>query len=126
MFGGNAAFEAAAFRLRSAAFKWFEHATYSAENFAVAYTGDLEAGLSATLTSVLSDRSAWEVLDLTEYLNQIQRIEACVGPFEAMDRMDEVHPYGPYRVRNMLRYAISDRAQQLQILLGQETMEVVN
>ena len=126
MFGGSAAFEAAAFRLRSVAFKWFEHATYSAENFAVAFTGNLEAGLSATLTSVLSDRSAWESLDLAEYMNQIQHIEACAGPFEAMDRMDEVHPYGPYRVRNMLRYAISDRAQELQKLLEQKSVEPVS
>lgn len=112
-FGSDLAFEASSFRLRSLAFEWFEYATYSAENFAIAYTGDVSASVNATLMTVLNERSQLDALDLRSYIRQIAEIESCVGPLATLDKIDEVHPYAPYRVLNMLRFVLSDRGRAL-------------
>jgi len=112
-FGSDIAFEASSFRLRSLAFKWFEYATYSAENFAIAYSGDVSASINATLMTVLNERSQLDAVDLQSYIRQIANIESCVGPLATLDRIDEVHPYAPYRILNMLRFVISDRGRAL-------------
>ncbi len=118
LFGSDIAFEAASFRLRSLAFKWWDYATYSAENFAVAYTGDVSASVNATLMTVLNERSQLDALDLPSFLRQVTAIESCVGPLATLDKIDEVHPYAPYRVLNMLRFVLSNRGRALFDLCG--------
>ena len=126
MFGSQLAFEAASFRLRSLAFKWWEYAVYSAENFAVSYTGDVASSVNATLMTVLNERSQIKALDLQTYLRQITAVECCVGPLATLDKIDEVHPYAPYRILNMLRFVLSNRGRALFALCGRSSTFRVN
>ena len=126
VFGSELAFEASSFRLRSLAFQWFEYATFSAENFAVAYPGDVSASVNATLMTVLNERSQLDALDLRSFLRQITSIESCVGPLATLDKIDEVHPYAPYRILNMLRFVLSDRGRALFDLCGKTSTFRVN
>lgn len=112
-FGSGAAIEAAAFTMRNTAFNWFKHACFSAENFATAYTGNARASVAATLMTILNERGLVEAVDLQAYMDQISAIESLLGPLATLDKADEVLPYGPYRVQNMLRYAVSDRGREL-------------
>lgn len=110
-FGGSAAFEAATFSLRNVAFHWYRSACFSADCFAAAYTADLGASLRALLLTIFNERSLIAELRIDEYLRQIGRIEALMGPLATLDKVDEVLPYGPYRVQNILRYIVSDRGR---------------
>jgi hypothetical protein len=110
-FGSDFAFEGITFHFRSVAFNWFKHACFSAENFAVAYTGDVESSVRATLLGVLNERELVSKVELWQYLRQIANIEACLGPIATLNKLDEVLPYGPYRILNMLRFVASCRGR---------------
>lgn len=110
-FGGAAAFEGVTFHLRNVAFNWYKHACFSADNFATAYTGDVRTSLSATLLTIFNERGLVEQLDVQQYLRQIGPIESMMGPIATLDKVDEVLPYGPYRLLNQLRYIHSARGR---------------
>lgn len=112
-FGGKAMFDGVSFRLRTISFAWFKYACFSAENFAIAYTGNIEASARAMLLTVLNERELAEAVDLKSYIRQIAQIESCNGPRAALARLDEVIPYGPYRILNMLRFANTRSAAEL-------------
>ena len=112
-FGGSTVLDVVGFTLREAAFSWFKHSCFSAENFAVAYTDNLQASLDATLMTVLNDRGLVESTSVPAYLEQISDIEACQGPMATLAKLNEVLPYGPYRVMNMLRFRMSAAGQEL-------------
>ncbi|MBK7777856.1 MAG: hypothetical protein IPI43_27720 [Sandaracinaceae bacterium] len=63
-FGGAAAFDLIGFNVRNTAFRWFERACFSAENFATAYVGNIGASVDATLLGVLNERSLVSALSL--------------------------------------------------------------
>ena len=108
-YGGDVAFEGITFHFRSVAFNWFKYACYSADNFAVGYTGDVRSSIRATLLSILNERQLVSEVDVAVYVRQIARIESCLGPIATLGKVDEVIPYGPYRILNMLRFITSCR-----------------
>ncbi len=119
-FGGSLAFEAAGFHFRNIAFSWFKSACFSADNFAAAYTSDLNSSLRATLMSVLNERGLAEAVDIKSYINQIGKIESCLGPAATIERVNEVIPYAPYRIKNMLKFMTSENGIELFLNLNKE------
>jgi len=119
-FGGGAAFEAATFSLRNIAFNWYKTACFSADSFACAYTGDLTSSLNALLLTIFNERSLVAELNVREYLKQIGKIEGLMGPLATLDKVDEVLPYGPYRVLNLFRYTLSARGRAFAVRCAAE------
>ncbi len=113
---GGTATEAAALAFRNIAFRWFKYACFSADNFATAYTGNIQASVKAILLSIFNERDLVNSIDLREYIHQVESIEHLLGPFATLSKVDEVLPYGPYRVLNILRYFISDRGREFTAL----------
>lgn len=112
-FGGSLAFEATSFHFRNIAFNWFKSACFSAENFAIAYTKDIKSSLISTLLTIFNERALTESINISSYINQISKIEACNGPAATIEIINEVIPYGPYRLLNMLRFIVSARGRKL-------------
>jgi hypothetical protein len=102
-----------AFHFKSIAFNWFKFACFSAENFAIVYAGDIKASISATLLSIFNERELAKAIDVSSFIRQIEKIEACTGPMATLEKINEVIPYGPYRILNMLRFVLSDNGREL-------------
>lgn len=112
-FGGGIAAEATAFHFKNIAFNWFKLACYSAENFAITFTGSIKDSINATLLMIFNEREMVDSIDINNYLNQIDKIESCIGPNATIEKINEVIPYGPYRVLNMLRFVLTNNGRVL-------------
>jgi len=105
--------------LRVNAFRWFREAVFTAENIATAYTGDLRASINSTLLQVFNDRQVVEQIDVAAFCDQVGLIEMIEGAAATYTKMDEIVPYAPYRIWNMLNYASSCRGIQLRGMFRQ-------
>ena len=103
--------------LRVKAFRWFREAIFTAENFATAYTGNVKASVTSTLLQVFNDRRVVGEIDIAEFCDQVGLIEMIEGAAATYTKMDEVIPYAPYRVGNILQYASSGRGIKLRHML---------
>jgi len=112
-FGGDFVAQGANFHFRSLAFKWFSYACFSAENFAVVYTNSITSSISATLMGIFNERILVDSIHIKDYLEQIPKIESCLGPAATLEIINEVIPYGPYRIDNMLKFVISENGKKL-------------
>ncbi len=112
-FGGAFVAQGANFHFRSLAFKWFSCACFSAENFAIAYTNNIESSISATLMGIFNERILVDSINIKDYLEQIPKIESCIGPAATLEIINEVIPYGPYRIDNMLKFVMSEKGRKL-------------
>lgn len=112
-FGGSIAFDATGFHFRNIAFNWFKYACFSAENFAISYTGDIKSSIISTLLTIFNERKLAEAINISSYLSQIGKIESCMGPAATIEMINEVIPYGPYRILNMLRFVQSENGKKL-------------
>jgi len=116
-FGGDLAAQGASFHFRSLAFKWFSYACFSAENFAIAYTNDIKSSISGTLMGIFNERLLIDSININDYRQQIPKIETCQGPAATLEIINEVIPYGPYRIDNMLKYILSKKGRKLYNLI---------
>ena len=112
-FGSEAMMGRAATTFRFLAFQWFKFACFSAERFAVCVTGDVKSSVDSVLMQIFNSRSIVNSLDLRSYIGQIGKIEGCAGPSATMEFINEVIPYGPYRLYDMLTYLCAEQADEL-------------
>ena len=112
-FGSDFAFDAMTVKLRRAAFRWFRYACFSAERFAIAKVGNVEASIRATLLTVLGERELAEAVEPADLVHQAAHIETMLSPFAVLGRLDEVIPYAPHRVTNMLGFLHEPAGRQL-------------
>jgi hypothetical protein len=115
-FGGSFVFELQSFQYRQLSFNWFKKACFSADNFALSYVGDLRSSVNALLLTTLNERSLVERVNINQYINQIAGIEVCLNPMATLEKINEILPYGPYRVLNLLRFYLSDKYKTLRII----------
>jgi len=113
-FGGDIFFEHKEFQYRQTAFQWFRSACLSADNFALSYIKDLKSSIDAILLTVLNERKMVDQIDLKRYINQIANIETCLNPMATLEKINEVLPYGPYRMLNLLRFYLSENYYKLE------------
>ncbi len=109
--------------LRATAFKWFREAVFSAENFATAYVGDLKASVTSTLLQVFHNRQVVAEMDISAFCDQISQIEVFDNAAATYAKMDEVNPYAPHRIGNMISYATSERGCLLRQILADRKSE---
>ena len=103
--------------LRVKAFRWFREAIFTAENFATAYTGNVKASVTSTLLQVFNNRGLVNEINIAEFCDQVGLIEMIEGAAATYTKMDEVIPYAPYRIGNMLQYAASGMGIKLRNML---------
>jgi len=110
--------------LRAKAFKWFREAVFTAENFATAYTADVGASIRSTLLQVFNNREVVHQIDVASFCDQVGAIEMIEGSAAVYTKLDEVIPYTPYRITNILQYASSQRGIELRTVLAGAKSEI--
>ena len=82
-------------------YRWYRLANYSADNFGYLMCGSVSAAVNAIMLTVLNSRLLVQQTDLNEFINQASEINKT--------KADELVPYAPFRIQNLLAFAESDR-----------------
>lgn len=88
-------------------YRYLRSMHYSCDNFAYVYVGSMETAFQAIIKSILNNKALAAQVDFSEYMKQGNRINELVDKVSIFTKMDEKIPYGPFRMKNLLAYAIS-------------------
>ncbi|MFJ8258560.1 M48 family metallopeptidase [Peribacillus asahii] len=93
-------------------YRWNRLANYSADCFGYLIGMDLQAATQSILKCVLNSEYLAKHINLAEYLKQAEAINELHDPVYEATKSDEQFPYGPFRIKNLIAYASSERAMQ--------------
>ena len=97
---------------KMAFYKWYRLVSYTADNYGYLACGSIKDAVYAILKLVLNSVSLAEEVDIEEFIQQAADISRLNGKVYNHTKLDESTPYAPYRIKNLLAYAISDRAMK--------------
>lgn len=89
--------------------RWSRIANYSTDCFGYIASGSLTASISAIKKSVLNNCTLADRMHLLEYLKQTEEINLLNDEIHNFTKLDEMVPYGPFRIKNLIGYAASAR-----------------
>lgn len=105
--------------LKCAVYKWSRAVSLSCDNFGYCVCGNLKESIQAVLLTILNNKTLTQNINITEYIKQADEITALDDEVYNNTKLDEIVPYGPYRVKNLISYASSVRAKEGKIrILG--------
>lgn len=84
---------------------WSRLSHYTADNFGYLVSRDISVCVRAILALVLNNAKLAEKIDIAEYLGQMKDIYLLGDLVSRFSENDEIIPYGPLRVRNLLAFA---------------------
>ncbi len=90
-------------------YRWYRLANYSADNFGYLMCGSVSAAVNAIMLTVLNSRLLVEQTDLNEFIRQASEINKLDDEVFNYTKADEIVPYAPFRIQNLLAFAESDR-----------------
>ena len=90
-------------------YRWYRLANYSADNFGYLMCGSVSAAVNAIMLTVLNSRLLVEQTDLNEFIRQASEINKLDDEVYNYTKADELVPYAPFRIQNLLAFAESDR-----------------
>ena len=90
-------------------FRWYRLANYSADNFGYLMCGSVLAAVNAIMLTVLNSRLLVQQTDQNEFINQASEINKLDDEVFNYTKADELVPYAPFRIQNLLAFAESDR-----------------
>ena len=93
-------------------YKWYRFANYTADNYGYLACKSIKDAVYAILKLVLNSITLAEEVDIEEFLEQASEISRLNDKVYNHTKLDEAIPYAPYRIKNLLAYAISDRAMK--------------
>lgn len=93
-------------------YKWYRLANYTADNYGYLACRSIKDAINAILKLVLNSVSLAQEVDIEEFIGQAAEISRLNGKVYNHTKLDEPIPYAPYRVKNLLAYAMSDRAMK--------------
>ena len=94
---------------RAVMYRWSRLSHYSADCFGYAACGSIEAAVSAVRLLVLNSRVLSKQMDLRAFLAQGDRMSEMDEGIHCFAKMDEIMPYAPYRIKQLLALASSER-----------------
>lgn len=95
--------------LKITMYKYSRVANYTADCFGYLMCKDLKVCSKAILKLVLNNVYLSENVNISEYISQAQAINELDDNIYNFTKMDELVPYGPFRIKNLLSYAVSER-----------------
>lgn len=94
---------------------------YTTDNFAYLICKNLRPCINAIIKIVLNDIYLAEQLCIPEFLKQGETLNALQEDIHNFTKMDELSPYSPFRIQNLIAYASSDRGHEA--LMNHSLME---
>lgn len=101
-----------------ALYKWHRVMNFSSDNFGFIASGSLEASINSVLLTILNNKTLVKNLNINEYIKQASEIGNLDDEVYNNTKLDELMPYGPYRVKNLMAYASSMRAKQAKVQIN--------
>jgi hypothetical protein len=95
--------------LKLTMYKWSRAACYTADCFGFIMSKDLSASVNAILKLILNNSYLVENMNISEYIGQAEKINELDDKVFNYTKMDELIPYGPFRIKNLIAYASSER-----------------
>ncbi|WP_042347600.1 M48 family metallopeptidase [Bacillus massiliigorillae] len=90
-------------------YRWNRLANYSADCFGYLICMDLHASTKSILKCVLNSKFLANNINLAEYLKQAEAINELHDSVYESTKIDEQYPYGPFRIKNLIAFASSER-----------------
>jgi hypothetical protein len=90
-------------------YRWSRMAQYTTDNFAYLWSGDLKICFNAITKTVLNDIFLAENINIPEYIRQAERINSLTDNIHTFSKTNELVPYIPFRLKNLIAYASSSR-----------------
>lgn len=101
-----------------ALYKWHRVMNFSSDNFGFTASGSLKASINSVLLTILNNKTLVKNLNINEYIKQASEIGNLDDEIYNNTKLDELMPYGPYRVKNLIAYASSMRAKQAKVQMN--------
>lgn len=98
-----------------ALYKWHRVINFSSDNFGYIASGSLKASINSILLTILNNKTLVKNINIGEYIKQASEIGNLDDQVYNNTKLDELMPYGPYRVKNLIAYAASMRAKQAKV-----------
>lgn len=98
--------------LKITMYRYTRVANYSVDCFGYIMCKDLKVCSKAILKLVLNNVYLAENVNIEEYLSQAQAINELDDNIYNFTKLDELIPYGPFRIKNLISYAVSERGVQ--------------
>lgn len=93
--------------------KWYRISWYSSDCFGYLMNKSLRDSISAILKLVLNSSYLVKNINIKEYIQQAEAINELDDSVYNFTKMDEQVPYAPFRIKNLLSYASSEKFSQL-------------
>lgn len=90
-------------------YKWCRMACYSSDSFGYAACRNLKSSISSIKKLVLNNVQLANRVSTFEYIKQANEINLMDDEIHNFSRSDEMVPYGPFRIKNLIAYASSNR-----------------
>lgn len=101
-----------------ALYKWHRVINFSSDNFGFIASGSLKAAINSILLTILNNKNLVSNVNIGEYIKQASEIGNLDDEVYNNTKLDELMPYGPFRVKNLIAYASSMRAKQAKIQIN--------
>lgn len=99
-------------------YKWSRVSEYSSDACGYLLSGDIKACVSAIKKMVLNNDFLAQQLNLYEYMKQGDLLENYNSTMAKYSKLDEQVPYGPIRIKELLRFASSSEAKDIRRKIG--------
>lgn len=104
--------------IKIALYKWHRVMNFSSDNFGYVVSGSLKASINSILLTILNNKTLVKNVNISEYIKQSNEINLLDDEVYNNTKLDELMPYGPFRVKNLISYASSMRAKQAKIQIN--------
>ena len=94
-------------------YKWSRVAEYSSDACGYLLVGDIEACISAIKKVIFNNDFISNNVNLGEYLKQADLLENYNSVMARYSKLDEQIPYGPLRIKELLRFVSSSKAKEV-------------
>lgn len=102
--------------LKISMYKWHRVMNFSSDNFAYIICGSLKDSIDTILLTILNNKRLVSNVNLGEYIKQGNKIDSLDDEVYNNTKLDEMVPYGPYRVKNLISYSSSIRAKEAKLI----------
>lgn len=89
--------------------RWSRIAYYTADCFGYTVCKDLSAAIGAIKKLILNNCYLADNMNLQQYIKQSEEINMLDDDMSNFTKHDELVPYGPVRIKNLIEYASSDK-----------------
>lgn len=94
-------------------YKWNRVSEYSSDACGYLLCRNMEAAISSIKKLILNNKFLAKELNLSEYIKQGELLEDCTSNMAKYSKLDEIAPYGPFRIKELLRFASSSKTKEI-------------